>query len=101
MWGVSPESLRGWVKRDRIDRGEDTTGELTSAEREELRRLRKQNIEQQKTSDEHSDLWFCTTVGPHTAQVVPAYLDALLRAVGVGPGGLGACSDPAHSADVA
>ncbi|MFK4272898.1 transposase [Streptomyces milbemycinicus] len=47
--GVSPESLRGWVKRDRIDRGEDRPGELTGTEREELARLRKQNIEQQKT----------------------------------------------------
>ncbi|MFD8381737.1 transposase [Streptomyces sp. NPDC059679] len=47
--GVSPESLRGWVKRARIDRGEDKTGELTIAEREELRQLRRQNIEQQKT----------------------------------------------------
>jgi transposase len=47
--GVSPESLRGWVKRDRIDRGQGGAGELTSAEREELRQLRKQNAEQQKT----------------------------------------------------
>ncbi|MCQ8193911.1 IS3 family transposase [Streptomyces rugosispiralis] len=47
--GVSPESLRGWVKRDRIDRGEGGPGELTSAEREELKRLRRQNAEQQKT----------------------------------------------------
>ena len=47
--GVSPESLRGWVKRDRIDRGGGTTGELTSAEREELNQLRKQSSEQQKT----------------------------------------------------
>ncbi|MFI5677384.1 transposase [Streptomyces cellulosae] len=47
--GVSPESLRGWVKRDRIDRGGGTSGEFTSAEREELKRLRRQNAEQQKT----------------------------------------------------
>ncbi|WP_234545405.1 transposase [Streptomyces shenzhenensis] len=47
--GVSPESLRGWVKRDRIDRGQGGAGELTSAEREELRQLRRQNAEQQKT----------------------------------------------------
>ncbi|MGW7600495.1 transposase [Streptomyces antimycoticus] len=47
--GVSPESLRGWVKRDRVDQGGGTSGELTSAEREELKRLRRQNAEQQKT----------------------------------------------------
>ncbi|MGW7696388.1 transposase [Streptomyces asiaticus] len=49
--GVSPESLRGWVKRDRIDRGEGGQGELTSAEREELTRLRRQNAEQEKTTE--------------------------------------------------
>ncbi|WP_414507544.1 hypothetical protein [Streptomyces sp. NEAU-L66] len=47
--GVSPESQHGWVKRDRIDRGEGRSGKLTSGEREELERLRRQNIEQQKT----------------------------------------------------
>ncbi|MET8183790.1 transposase [Streptomyces sp. NPDC005336] len=48
--GVSAESLCGWVvKRDRIDRGGGMSGELTSAEREELKRLRRQNAEQQKT----------------------------------------------------
>jgi transposase len=47
--GVSPEGLRAWVKQDQADRGEGSAGELTSAEREELRRLRRQNLEQQKT----------------------------------------------------
>ncbi|MFJ4672517.1 transposase [Kitasatospora purpeofusca] len=47
--GVSPEGLRGWVKQDRADRGEGQPGELTSPEREELARLRRQNLEQQKT----------------------------------------------------
>ena len=47
--GVSPESLRGWVRRDRVDRGEDDSGALTSAEREEFTRLRRQNADQQKT----------------------------------------------------
>ncbi|MES4909224.1 MULTISPECIES: hypothetical protein [unclassified Streptomyces] len=46
---MSSESLRGWVKRDRIDCGEDNTGELTSVEGEEHKLLRRQNIEQQKT----------------------------------------------------
>ncbi|WUH95642.1 transposase [Streptomyces sp. NBC_00433] len=44
--GVSPEGLRSWVKQDRIDRGEGGPGELTSAEHEELRRLRRQDLEQ-------------------------------------------------------
>ncbi|UKZ03871.1 transposase (plasmid) [Streptomyces viridifaciens] len=47
--GVSPEGLRGWVKQDRTDPGEGRPGDLTSPEREELARLRRQNLEQQKT----------------------------------------------------
>ncbi|MEV6318750.1 transposase [Streptomyces sp. NPDC051776] len=35
--GVSPESLRGWVKRARIDRGEDGAAALTSAKTRELK----------------------------------------------------------------
>ncbi|GGM24699.1 hypothetical protein GCM10010129_81460 [Streptomyces fumigatiscleroticus] len=41
--GVSAEGLRNWVKQDTIDRGQGAPGELTSAEREELGRLRRQN----------------------------------------------------------
>ncbi|MGW4650748.1 transposase [Kitasatospora sp. NPDC004289] len=47
--GGSPEGLRSWVKRDQVDRGDGGPGDLTSAEREELRCLRRQNLEQQKT----------------------------------------------------
>ncbi|MCZ0997524.1 transposase [Streptomyces mirabilis] len=47
--GISSESLRGWYRRAKADRGEGAPGELTTAEREELRRLRRQNIEQAKT----------------------------------------------------
>ncbi|MGW1365373.1 transposase [Streptomyces chartreusis] len=47
--GVSSESLRGWYRKAKTARGEGESGELTSAEREELKRLRKENREQQQT----------------------------------------------------
>lgn len=47
--GVSPEGLRNWVKQDKTDRGEGSAGALTSAEKDELRQLRRQNREQQQT----------------------------------------------------
>ncbi|MFD3537382.1 transposase [Streptomyces sp. NPDC058664] len=47
--GVSPESLRGWYKRAKADRGEGRPGELTIVEREELKRLRKLAAEQART----------------------------------------------------
>jgi transposase len=47
--GVSPEGLRGWVKQAKVDRGEGPAGALTSAEREELVRLRRRDREQQQT----------------------------------------------------
>jgi transposase len=43
--GVGPEGLRNWVKQDRVDRGEGPAGELTTSEREELRRLRREVTE--------------------------------------------------------
>ncbi|UQA91401.1 transposase [Streptomyces halobius] len=47
--GVSPESLRGWYRQARIDRGQGQAGELTSDEREELKRLLKLAAEQART----------------------------------------------------
>ena len=41
--GISEQALRGWMKRTDIDAGRGPVGELTSAEREELRRLRREN----------------------------------------------------------
>jgi transposase len=41
--GMSAETLRNWVKQDRIDQGEAEG--LTSGEREELRRLRREVAE--------------------------------------------------------
>ena len=43
--GVSQETLRGWVNQDRIDRGEGKPGRLTTEERQELVRLRRENTQ--------------------------------------------------------
>ena len=43
--GVSPQGLRNWVNQDKADRGEGPAGVLTSTDREELARLRKENAE--------------------------------------------------------
>ncbi len=40
--GVSEQALRGWIKRAAVDAGRGQPGELTTAEREELRRLRRE-----------------------------------------------------------
>ena len=40
--GCSQQSLRSWLKQDQLDQGERRDG-LTSDEREELRRLRREN----------------------------------------------------------
>ena len=46
---MSPEGLRGWVKQVKTDRGEGPAGALTSAECEELVRLRRRVREQEAT----------------------------------------------------
>ena len=42
---LTESSLRNWVEQARADRGNGTPGALTTEEREELRRLRKENRE--------------------------------------------------------
>jgi transposase len=46
---VSAEGLRNWVEQDTIDRGQGMPGELTTAEREELRRLCRPATERAET----------------------------------------------------
>jgi transposase len=41
--GVSGQTLRNWVHQADVDAGQGRPGELTTAEREELRRLRREN----------------------------------------------------------
>jgi transposase len=48
--GVTPQSLRNWVKQTQLDRHERDDG-LTSAEREELRRLRRENARLKQERD--------------------------------------------------
>jgi transposase len=48
--GIRSGSLRGWYRKAQADRGKGAPGELTSAEREELKRLGKENREQQQRS---------------------------------------------------
>jgi transposase len=48
--GVSQQSLRNWVKQAQLDAHERDDG-LTTAEREELRRLRKENARLRQERD--------------------------------------------------
>ena len=47
--GVSPEGLRNWVNQDKADRGQGPAAALTTAEREELVRLRRKVREMEQT----------------------------------------------------
>lgn len=48
--GVTAQSLRNWVRQDEADRGE-RSDQLASAEREELRRLRRENTRLKQERD--------------------------------------------------
>lgn len=48
--GVTEQSLRNWVKQDQLDRRERDDG-LRSEEREELRRLRRENARLKQERD--------------------------------------------------
>lgn len=48
-FGCSPETLRAWVQQDEMNRGERTG--LSSDEREELKRLQRENRELRRTNE--------------------------------------------------
>jgi transposase len=48
--GVSEQTLRNWRRQDQVDRHERDDG-LTSDEREELRRLRRENVRLKQERD--------------------------------------------------
>ncbi len=49
--GLTESSLRNWVKQAKVDEGKDPAGALTTAERDELRRLRRDNKRLQMERD--------------------------------------------------
>ena len=49
--GVNAQSLRNWVGQAHIDAGGDRGGALTTAERDELRRLRREVAELRKEKE--------------------------------------------------
>jgi transposase len=48
--GVHPEAMRTWIRQDEADRGE-RHDRPTTAEQEELRRLRKENTELRRANE--------------------------------------------------
>lgn len=63
--GVHKEALRSWVRQARADRGE-LPGVLTSEEREELKRLRKENAELRRANAilKDASVYFATELDP-------------------------------------
>jgi len=48
--GIHPEAMRTWIRQDQADRGE-RADRPTTAEQEELRRLRKENTELRRANE--------------------------------------------------
>jgi len=62
--GVSQQTLRNWAKQVAVDRRERDDG-LTGAEREELRRLRRENarLKQERDILKHATAFFARETG--------------------------------------
>ena len=58
--GINEQTLRNWVKRSEIDAGRGAPGELTTDERAELVRLRREVrvLEQEREILKHAAAWF-------------------------------------------
>ena len=58
--GINDQTLRNWVKRAEIDAGRGAPGELTSDERAELVRLRRENrvLQQEREILKTAAAWF-------------------------------------------
>ena len=58
--GINEQTLRNWVKRAEIDAGRGAPGELTTDERAELTRLRRENrlLQQEKEILKKAAAWF-------------------------------------------
>jgi transposase len=48
--GIHPEAMRTWLRQDEADRGE-RADRPTTAEQEELRRLRRENVELKRVNE--------------------------------------------------
>jgi transposase len=58
--GINEQTLRNWIKRAEIDAGRGTLGELTTDERAELARLRRENrlVQQEREILKKAAAWF-------------------------------------------
>lgn len=65
---IGENSLRSWVKQADIDEGRGPEGELTTTEREELRRLRRENRHLQMERDflRKTAAYFAKDTATHT-----------------------------------